>query len=150
MKLALLFVPVALALTLSEGASNAFVQPAMAGHEWPSDDGCLTYPAWDMVNNNCTDKKLLIVPLQATGYGGSLHAYARMKANPFGTSDTDCQAISIDTTNSEFNASAVKNTFSTTVVTLDLGTFNVSSSGTYHFECHLGRSGGAVVNVEAN
>jgi hypothetical protein len=152
MKIASLLVPIGLALALSEGASDAFVQPAMAGHQWPSDDGSFSMPAWDMVqNNHATDRKLLIIPLQATGYtgGSGLHGYARIKANPFGTSDTDCQAIAIDPGNNAFYFSSKRNTFSTTVVTVDLGTFNVTSGGTFHFECNVGRGGGAVVNVEA-
>jgi len=154
MRLAALLGPMTLALTLGAPSSYALVQPAMAGHPWPwpTTDTCLTSPAWDMITNSCNDQvvRLLVVPMQigATGGGGSVHAYAHAKANPFGTSDTTCQAIGIGPDNLSYYFSSNKNTFSTSVVTLDLGSVNIPSNGTLHFECNLGWHGGSVVNVE--
>ncbi len=151
MRTATLFAPLALTLALMEGTSAAWVQPAMVGHQWPSNDGSFAYGAWDMIqNNNLNNRALWIIPFQANGYSGSLHAYARVQGNPYGTSDTDCQAFAIDSTNTEFSFSSKVTTFSTSLVTLDLGTFSGTTHGTFHFECNVGREGGAVVNVEAS
>ncbi len=149
------FAGLTLALTLAASSSYADVQPAMAGHPWPwpTTDTCITSPAWDMMTNSCNDQvvRLLVVPMQVGANGsGTAHAYAHAKGNPYGTSDTACQAITIGPDNTAYGFSSKKSTFSTSVVTLDLGSVIWPSSGTLHFECNLGWHGGSVVNVSFN
>src|SRR5262249_55957163 len=112
MRLAALSLPFAMAMMLGEASSHADMQSAMAGHPWPwpTSDTCITSPAWDMMTNSCNDQvvRLLVIPMQDSGAynGGSVHVYARAKANPYGTSDTACQAIGVGPDNLAYYFSA--------------------------------------------
>jgi hypothetical protein len=139
--------PIALALVASASPIEAGVQPATAGHQWPSPDGCLTNPAWDMMINSCNDgvTRLLVIPVQVDNTSVK-HVFASMGGTTSSNHGTTCQAMAISFNNSAFSFSAKKTNFAY-VLTMDLGFVGIPTHGALHFECNL-TADSRLMNVE--
>ena len=149
MKIATLLGPIALAWIATPTPSYANVQPAMAGHQWPTTDGCLTFPAWDAVANTCNDgvTRLLIVPIPVD-VSSNKHVFATMGGLNSSSPPTSCQAMAISPNNTGFSFSNKVTDFSL-IFTFDLGIVGVPAHGALHFECNLSPNNTSrIINVE--
>jgi hypothetical protein len=119
-----------------------------SGHGWPNSAlGCFQ-GSWSDMINNCTTNTVLVMPVTVTKIG--VHT-VRVRAKGNGTSNfTTCRAIRNDQNNGGFLTASVS-TSSTAFTNLNLGTINVPSSDTLHFECNVapvsGAFRGSVLNV---
>ena len=153
MRLATLALVVAGALALGGGNGKADTVSAIQGHGWPNHfDGCFG-SSWQIMQNNCSMTRLLIIPAQGRYWGYSqIWVAASGNGGSGSTAMTNCQGISSSVSSSGMFADDFTPIVSTGTASsftgLNLGNLFLWPGSVMHFECFVAGFGGRVASFD--
>src|SRR5678816_1535456 len=142
MRLATLILVLAGALAFGGGDGQADTISAIQGHGWPNHfDGCFG-SSWQIMVNNCSTTRLLVIPAQGQRPGyNSVLVSASGNGSSGSTAMTNCQGISSFVSSSGMFADdftpIVSTSASSTFQGLNLGNLLLFPGSVMHFECFL-------------
>lgn len=133
-------------------AARRMMRPGSAGFGWPNSSKNCFQNSWAEMRNNCSDRRLLIVPMPAyaVNHTYQVQVIARGSGYVSPHDDTSCYVVECDENNA-CTTSATKHTVASGAVTLSFDPFFIEDRHTLQVECWVARLNspriGAVIEV---